>query len=134
MLDVDGADFQAVALGVFDEDRGRVEAHGLVVEDGGGEGGEVFHLEVGRRIREEREAGGVGLGESVEREGTDGLDDFVLGFGGEAVGGHACAELDFEVLHALPGTAHADGAAELFGFGSAEIGDGHGDAEELLLE
>ena len=133
-LDVDGADFQAVALRVFDQHRGRVEAHGLVVEDGGGEGGEVFHLEIGRGVGDEREAGGVGLGESVEGEGADGLDDFVLGFRGQAVGGHAGAELDFEVLHALPGAAHADGAAQLFGFGSGEIGDGHGDAEELLLK
>src|ERR1035437_657626 len=37
-LDVDGADAEAGALRVFDEDGGGVEAHGLVVEQGAGEG------------------------------------------------------------------------------------------------
>ena len=43
-LDVDGADAEVVALGVFDDDGGHVEAHGLVVEHGAGEGGEVVTL------------------------------------------------------------------------------------------
>ena len=43
-LDVDGADAEAVALRVFDEDGGGVEAHGLVVEQAAGEGCEEVDL------------------------------------------------------------------------------------------
>ncbi len=133
-LDVDGADAEVVALGVFDDDGGRVEAHGLVVEHGAGEGGEVFDLEEGGGVGDEGEAGGVGLGEAVEGEGLDAADDDFLGFGGDVVGGHAGAELEHELAHALEGAAHADGFAELFGFGAGEVADDHGHAEELLLK
>ena len=34
----------------------------------------------------------------------------------------------------LKAAAHADGLAELFGFGSGEVADDHGHAEELLLK
>jgi hypothetical protein len=134
VLDADGANAEAVALGVFDEDGGGVEAHGLVVEQAAGEGGEVVDLEPGRGVGNEGEAGGVGLGEAVHGEGGDALDDVVLGLGADAVVGHAGAEAAFEVFHALHGAAHADGAAELFGFGAGEAGDGHGHAEKLLLK
>ena len=76
--DVDGEDAEAVALGVFDEDRWGVEAHRLIVEHRAGEGGEVAAFQVGAGVGEEREAGGVRLGEAVERERSDGVHDGVL--------------------------------------------------------
>ncbi len=39
-----------------------------------------------------------------------------------------------ELFHALPGAAHADGLAQLFGFGAGEVADDHGHAQELLLK
>jgi hypothetical protein len=133
-LDVDGTDAEAVALRVFDEHGGGVKAHGLVVEDGRGERSQILHLEPGRGVGDERKAGGVRLGKSVECEGTNGLDNFVLRGGREAIGGHAAAQLHFQVLHALPGAAHTNGAAQLFGLGSAEVGDDHGHAQQLFLK
>ncbi len=67
-LDVDGKNPEAVALRIFNQHGGRVEAHRLIVEDGAGKGSEVVHLEVSRCVSDEGEAGGVGFGESVESE------------------------------------------------------------------
>ena len=53
---------------------------------------------------------------------------------GDAVAGHAGAQAAFEVPHALHGAAHADGAAQFFGFGAGEVGDDHGHAEQLFLK
>ena len=53
---------------------------------------------------------------------------------GDAVGGHAAAQLAFQILHARHGAAHADGAAQLFGFAAGEVGDDHRHADELLLK
>ena len=63
-------------LRIFHENGGCVKAHWLVVEDGAGEGGEILHFEIGRCIGDEREAGSVGLGEAIEGEGADVLDNF----------------------------------------------------------
>src|ERR1700723_2948073 len=133
-LHIDGTHAQAVALCIFHQHGRRVETHRLVIEDGGGECSEVLHLEICRGIGDERKAGSVRFGESVKREGADGLDDFVLRARREAVGGHAAPQLAFEILHALPGAAHAHGAAQLFSLRSAEVGNGHGHAQQLLLK
>ena len=52
----------------------------------------------------------------------------------DAVGRHARAQLAFKILHALPGAAHAHGAAQLLGLRAGKVGDGHGHAQQLLLK
>ena len=64
----------------------------------------------------------------------DALHDVVLRLRADAVAGHAGAQAAFEVFHALHGAPHADGAAQFFGFGAGEAGNGHGHAQQLLLK
>ena len=67
-LHIDGADAEAVSLRVLDEHGGRVKAHGLVVEKAARESSEIVHLEIGRGVGDEREAGGVRLRETIHGE------------------------------------------------------------------
>ena len=67
-----------MALGVLDQSRGVVEAHRPGVQESGVEGGGVVASEVGAGIGDEREAGGVRLGEPVESKRGDRLDDLFL--------------------------------------------------------
>jgi hypothetical protein len=50
------------------------------------------------------------------------------------VGGHASAELAFQILHPLPGAAHPDGAAQLIGFGPVKSATVIAMRSKLLLE
>src|ERR1700722_7893437 len=65
---IHGKEMQSVALGVFYQRRGMIEPHRLLVEDRRGERGQVVALEVSAGISDQREAGGVSLRKSVERE------------------------------------------------------------------
>src|SRR5436305_14324598 len=56
-------------------DAGEIEAHRLIVQNANGAGRETMRLQVSTRVRDQREAGGVRLGKTVEREGGDGLND-----------------------------------------------------------
>jgi len=123
-----------VAAGVLDEGGGAVEAHGLVVEEAGHEFGGAVGFEPGAGVGEEREAHGVGLGETVEGEVGGGLDEYF----GDAVrpalfahGGAQGGEAAFEAFGAA-GEAH--GAAQLFGLGAVVVGELHGAGEHLFLE
>src|SRR6185369_1550044 len=49
-LDVDGMEPHATALGVFDERRGMIEPHRLIVEKRGIERRRIVHLQIGARI------------------------------------------------------------------------------------
>ena len=66
--DVDGPDLQPVALRVLDDRGWVIEAHGLVVEQRRGEGGQIVALEIGAGVGQQRETRGVRFGESVQRE------------------------------------------------------------------
>ncbi len=68
---VDLAHDDAVALRVGHELRGPVEAHGLAVEERGRERGRVAALEPRGDVDEQRERGGVRLGEAVLGEAAD---------------------------------------------------------------
>jgi len=37
-------------------------------------------------------------------------------------------------MHSFPGSTHADGATQLFGFSASEIRHGHGHTKELFLK
>ena len=82
---VDRPHLDAVPLRVLDQRRGMVEAHRPGVEQPEIEGGRVVRLEVGAGVGDEREARRVRLGEAVEREGGDRLDDLLLRLAGDAV-------------------------------------------------
>src|ERR1017187_4667419 len=58
-------DPQAVALRVFDENGGRIKAHGLVVEHGAGEGCQVMALQIRAGVGQQRKAGGVRYREAI---------------------------------------------------------------------
>ena len=74
MVDVDLAHLDAVVDRVAHELGRGVEAHRLGVEDGGAEHVGVVALEPGRDVDQEREAGGVALGEAVIAEALDLLE------------------------------------------------------------
>ena len=118
-----------MALRVLHQRGGTVEAHGLIVEQGGGEGGQVMALEVGAGVGQQGEAGGVGFRKAIEREGGDGLHDLLLGLGSDAVAGHAGAQLGFDLAHARLRALEAHGAAQFLGLTAAEAGSDHGHAQ-----
>ena len=70
-LHVDRREPHAVPLRVLDERRRVVEPHRLVVEQRRVERRRVVRLQVRARVDEQREAGGVRLGEAVERKRRD---------------------------------------------------------------
>ena len=70
-----------------------------------------MHLEISRGVGNQGKAGGMGFRKAIEGEGGNVLNNVVLGGGIQPILRHAAAELSFQLLHALPGTAHADGTA-----------------------
>ena len=68
VLHVHGLYAQAVALRILHDGGGRVKTHGLIVEQRGGEGRKIVALEIGAGVGNQRKAGGVRLGKSIERE------------------------------------------------------------------
>ena len=90
--------------------------------------------QIGAGIADQREAGGMGLGETIQSERADGLNDGILHHARDAIAGHACAQFDFNLGHAFLGAFEAEGAAQLLGFAAAELRGDHGDAQELLLK
>ncbi len=123
-----------MTLRVFDDRRGRIKSHRLIVEQRGGEGGQVVALQIGAGIGDEREAGGVRFGKSVEREGSDGENDFFLRFRRDAVVRHAGAQLGFDFAHARLRALEAHGAAQFFRLASGEVGGDHRHAQQLFLK
>jgi hypothetical protein len=118
---------------IVDENRRALEAHRLIVHNRAGERGEVFDFEISRGVRNQSEAGGVRLRESIQGKGTDLLDDVLLRRGIDSVSRHAGTQLCFQVLHALPGTPHPHGTAQFFRLRAGEVRHDHRDAEQLEL-
>ncbi len=119
---------------VLDEHGSRVEAHGLVVQDGRGEDRQVVELQPRRGIGDQCEAGGMGLREAIERKRADGADDLFLRMGVNVVGVHAGPELDLECLHLVRRPAATESAPQFFGLTASEVRNHHGDAQKLFLE
>jgi len=74
-MDVDA---DTAALRVFDERRGVVKAHRLVVEERRVERGRIMHLQICAGIGQQRKARRVRFGEAVERKRGDRGDDPLL--------------------------------------------------------
>src|ERR1700722_18567950 len=123
-----------MALGIFHQSGGLVKPHGLIVEHGSGERGEVMAFQKRAGKSKQRENGGVRFWKSVEGEGRDGLDDGVLSWANDSVFFHAAAQFHFDFFHAFFGAFETEGAAELFGFATGEAGGNHGDAKKLFLK
>ena len=134
LLHVDRMEPHATPLRVLDERGGVIEPHRLVVEQRRVERRWVMHLEKRARVREQRKAGGMGLGKSVERKRRDRLDDAFGGLAGDAVARHAVAELHLDLLHPLLGALEPHRATELFRLPAREARRHHGHAQQLLLE
>ena len=123
-----------MALGVLHNRRRAVKAHGLVVEQRGGERREIMALEISAGIGEQREAGGVRFWKAVERERGDGLDDLLLGRARDPVALHAGAQLLLDLFHARLRAFEAHGAPQLLGLAARESRRDHGHAQQLLLK
>ena len=65
---IDRLDPQSVPLRVFHQCGGAVKAHRLVVEHGGSESSQIMAFQIGARVCNKREAGGMGFGKTVKRE------------------------------------------------------------------
>ena len=124
----------AAALRVLDERRRVIEPHRLVVEERRVERRRVMDFEIRARIRQQREAGGVRLGKSVQRERRDRRDDLLRGVAGDALPRHAVAQLDFDLLHPPLGSLEPERAPQLFGLPAGEAGRHHRHAQQLLLK
>src|SRR5690606_21190652 len=132
---IDLSHLDAVVLGVADDLGGGVEAHGLAVDQRGGEGGRVVDLEPRGDVDEDGEARRVRLREAVFAETLDLLEAVVGELVAVAAGAHAgdelLAEADDLVALALPG---GHGAAELVGLAGREAAGDDGQLHRLLLK
>src|SRR5438874_12678726 len=79
-------------------DSGRVEAHGLIVQESDVELGGVVELQMSGVIRGERERRSVTLAESELRESGDLAEDLVRGHAVDALGRWACQERPPQLL------------------------------------
>ena len=91
-------------------------------------------LQIGAGVGDQREAGGVGFGEAVQRERGDGLHDGVLRLSADAVLLHAGAQADLDVAHPRLGAFEAHRAPQLLGLAPAETGGDHRHAQKLFLK
>src|ERR1700694_5398123 len=98
-------------------DSGRVEAHGLVVEEADVELGGVVQLQMSGVIRGERESGRVTLAESELREGGDLTEDLVGGHVVDAFRARPTDERLAQLLHVGARARAAHRAAQPVGRG-----------------
>ena len=107
--DINGAHAQTVALRIGDQ-RGRlIKTHGLIVKHGRRKSREVVTLQIRAGIGDQRKAGGVRLGKSIQGEGSNGANNSVLRFPSDAVFLHAPAQLVLDFLHAFFRALEAEG-------------------------
>src|SRR2546426_4396800 len=113
-------------------DSGRVEAHGLVVEEPDVELGGGVDLQMSGVIRGERERGSVTLAEPELREGGDLTEDLVRGHVVDALLTRPADERPAQRLHVGAGARAAHRATQHVGRGRRESRGGDRDAKDLL--
>ena len=106
----------AVTSRVFNDRAGRVEPHGLAVDQRRGEDRGMMALEPARDIDQERETGGVRLGEPVLPEPLDLLIDGLGVLGVNATIQHPLDELHADGVEFTAFSPRAHGSAKLVGF------------------
>ena len=132
--DVGGAHLHPVLPGVPHQLGGRVEAHGLGVDQGGAEGVGPAPFHPGRGVDQQGEADGVALGEAVGAEPLD-LAEAALGeVRVVAPPGHALQEAAAVFADAPQVAEGGHGPAQAVGVVLAEPGRLDGQAHGLLLE
>src|SRR5208283_3580262 len=91
LQNINWPDPQAVTLCIF-YDRGRtVEAHGLIVEQGRSECGEIVAFQIGAGVGDQSKACRMGFGETITGKGSDLRDDLFLCLCVDSVSLHAMA-------------------------------------------
>ena len=120
--------------GVSYQLRRGIEAHRLAVEQAGEEGIGVVALEPAAGVGEEREAGGVALGEAVFAEAFDLLEDALGEVPVVAVLRHAVDEIVMEFADVAAALPRGHRAAQPVGLALGEVGREDGDLHHLLLE
>ena len=131
---IDRTHLDAVALGVLDDGRGRVETHRLGVEQGADEdvGESALHPSGG--VGDQCKAGRMALGESVLPEAAD-LLEHLLGKGGiDALGDHALHQSRTVTLDPTAASPGGHVAAQLIGLARRVVGGHHRQADHLLLK
>ena len=123
-----------MVLRVFDDRRRRIKTHRLVVEQSGRKCGQVVALQKSAGVSDQREAGGMGFGKPVEREGRDRKNNFLLRLGRNPVVRHTGAQFGLDLFHAGLRSLEAHGAAQFFRLAAGEVGRNHGQAKQLLLK
>src|SRR5436190_2294243 len=83
---VNRVDLQSMPLSVFNYRSRVIETHWLIVQQRSGERREIMALQMSARVGDQREARGVRFGETIQRERSDRLHDFVLSLAGDSVG------------------------------------------------
>ncbi len=126
--------FDLVPLCVLHQLRGLVETHRLGVKQGAGESGGMMALHPGRDIDQQREAGGVGLRETVLAEAPDLLENLF----GENLAittlQHAADQALVHMFHAAAACPGSHGTPQYVCLGAAEASRNHCDLHYLLLE
>ena len=129
-----GSTTHAAALAVADEAGRRIEAHRLRVQERAQELGRVVVAEPRRLVGEQRERGGVRLGEAEAREADELVVDPVGGLVVDAVRERALDEPRTMALQRLQAPLAAHRAPQPLGLADGEPGQRHRHLEHLVLE
>jgi hypothetical protein len=123
-----------VAARVLHDLRRGVETHRLAVQQRAGEGGRFVALQPGGDIHQQREAGGMRLGEAVFAEALDLHEDLPREVLLVAALAHAIDEAALELLEPALAPPCRHRAAQLVGFARGEARGDHRELHHLLLE
>src|SRR6266478_2405874 len=97
----DRTDFEAAALGIFNQGRRRIETHWLIIKQAHKEFGGTMHLQPGTGVGDQCEADRMRFWKSVERKRSNGSKNFFSHFILYAIGAEGGAQLGFDALHSL---------------------------------
>jgi hypothetical protein len=132
--DVDLAHLDAVLARVAHELRRRVEAHRPGVEQAAEKGVGMVPLDPARDVREQSEAGGMALGETVFAEALDLLEDALGVLERIALLDHSPDQALVEGREPAAPLPRRHRAAQRVGLAGREVGGEHRDLHHLLLE
>src|SRR5205807_1805827 len=133
-IHIDWEDRDAMAFRISGDDSGRVEAHGLVVQQRDVELGGVVELQMSGVIGGERERRCVALAESELREGGDLSEDLIRDRLVDTLRARAADEWAAQLLHVCRAARAAHRTAQHVRGRRREPRGGDRDAEDLLLE
>ena len=132
--DVDGFDLQPVPLRIFDDGRGMVKTHRLVIEQRGGESGKIAAFQISAGIGQQGKARRVRFRETIKRKGGDRLHDLLLRLARDAVRFHAATQVLLHLFHPRFRTLESHRAAQIFRFTPGKSCGDHGHPQQLLLK